>query len=433
MLGLFHYRVVLAISVLFCVSDITTANNVPVNRTVVDLIKDSSVMFSNLLDKANLVANISGPGPFTVFLPSIDALNKLSPRLASYLMSPDGADALESLLSYHIVTGYYDSTMLVDSAKLPTLEGGSLPVKVDGESVNIKRARVVNFDMQGSNGIIHVIDAVLRPGQGSTSPPSCNLCEDSSPLPNPNMQVDPSYTCAMLEELASSDNESCPIFQATAGLYCGCQNPIASESACRICAKNNGSGNGLLPYPAQMVSLGSQFDNGVASCIEAEFHTNSMKDQCPVLQAELFRGCCFGSIAQLLEENSRLAKFLPFVKGANLLDALAMPGNYTVFVPINRAIHKLSRKKRTHLLDPKNSNELMDLMDYHVVNGVINSSSFSNGDSIQTRQGGTIRVRVSKKNGRILVNKGKIVGTELVASNGVIHMIDAVLKPPPII
>jgi uncharacterized surface protein with fasciclin (FAS1) repeats len=308
-------------------------------------------------------------------------------------------------------------------------------VKVDGDIVSIKRARVVNFDMQGSNGIIHVIDAVLRPGKGSTSPPGCNLCEDSSPLPNPNMEVEPGLTCAKLEELASSapDYESCPSFQATVGLYCGCQNPIASESACRLCANNNGSGNGLLPDPTRMVSLGPQFDNGVASCVEAEFYANIMKDQCPFLQAELFRGCCFGTIAQLLEDNSMLSKFLPFVKGANLLDALAMPGNYTVFVPINRAIHKLSRKKRTHLLDPKNSYELMDLMDYHVVNGAINSSSFSNGDSIQTRQGGTIRVRVSKKNGRILVNKGKIVGTDIVASNGVIHMIDAVLKPPPII
>jgi hypothetical protein len=132
-------------------------------------------------------------------------------------------------------------------------------------------------------------------------------------------------------------------FQATAGLYCGCQNPIASESACRICAKNNESENGLLPDPTRMVSLGPQFDN-VVSCVEAEFYANIMKDQCPFLQAELFRGCCFGTIAQLLEENSMLAKSLPFVEGANLLYALAMPGNYTVFVPINRAIHKLSLK-----------------------------------------------------------------------------------------
>jgi uncharacterized surface protein with fasciclin (FAS1) repeats len=75
----------------------------------------------------------------------------------------------------------------------------------------------------------------------------------------------------------------------------------------------------------------------------------------------------------------------------------------------------------------------MDRMDYHVVNRAINSSSFSNGDYIQTRQGATIRVRVTKKNSRIFVNKGKIVGTDLVASNGVIHMIDVVLKPPKIV
>ena len=76
-----------------------------------------------------------------------------------------------------------------------------------------------------------------------------------------------------------------------------------------------------------------------------------MKDQCSYLQAELFSGCCSRTVAQLLEENAMLEKFLPFVKGANILDALGIiPGNYTVFVPINRAIHKLSPKKRTRLL-----------------------------------------------------------------------------------
>jgi transforming growth factor-beta-induced protein len=110
---------------------------------------------------ADLVDTLSGPGPFTVFAPTD----------AAFAALPDGAlddlladpDALAEVLTFHVVAGAFTAADVVGLTEVETVQGGTLDVEVDGDTVRIGGATVVATDVMASNGVIHVIDTVLLP------------------------------------------------------------------------------------------------------------------------------------------------------------------------------------------------------------------------------------------------------------------------------
>jgi uncharacterized surface protein with fasciclin (FAS1) repeats len=115
------------------------------------------------LKAADLVDTLKGPGPFTVFAPTDAAFAKLPPGTLETLLKPENKAKLQSILTYHVVSGKVMSGDVVklDSAK--TVEGGSLTIKTMNGGVMVNNARVVKADIAASNGVIHVIDTVLLP------------------------------------------------------------------------------------------------------------------------------------------------------------------------------------------------------------------------------------------------------------------------------
>lgn len=114
--------------------------------------------------KANLVDALSAAGPFTVFAPTNDAFNKLFNTLGVSGVSALTAEQLTPILLYHVVSGNVTSSQ-VSTGSVPTLKDGSnLNLLVNSMGVTINSGvNVVATDVQGSNGVIHVIDAVLLP------------------------------------------------------------------------------------------------------------------------------------------------------------------------------------------------------------------------------------------------------------------------------
>jgi transforming growth factor-beta-induced protein len=114
--------------------------------------------------KAGLADALSGNGPFTVFAPTNAAFNALFAALGVSGIDALTAEQLTPILLYHVVSGNVRSGQ-VSSGSVPTLKDGSnLNVTVSSMGVNINgNANVVAVDVQGSNGVIHVIDAVLVP------------------------------------------------------------------------------------------------------------------------------------------------------------------------------------------------------------------------------------------------------------------------------
>src|SRR5690349_11245082 len=109
---------------------------------------------------AGLVDTLKGQGPFTVFAPTDEAFAKLPAGTVEDLLKPENKEKLTAILTYHVVPA---KAMAKDVAGMPgakTVNGKELKLKVDGGKVMINDAVVTKADIEASNGVIHVIDAV---------------------------------------------------------------------------------------------------------------------------------------------------------------------------------------------------------------------------------------------------------------------------------
>jgi uncharacterized surface protein with fasciclin (FAS1) repeats len=108
---------------------------------------------------------LAGEGPFTVFAPTEEAfaaaLDALGVTAEELLADPN----LSSILTYHVVATEAPASVVVtlDGQDVETVNGAAVSVAVDGDSVTVNEANVVQVDIVGSNGVIHVIDSVLLP------------------------------------------------------------------------------------------------------------------------------------------------------------------------------------------------------------------------------------------------------------------------------
>jgi uncharacterized surface protein with fasciclin (FAS1) repeats len=117
---------------------------------------------------AGLVDTLEGKGPFTVFAPTNEAFNKLPAGTVDTLLKPENKAKLTKILTYHVVPGKLEESDLTDGKKLKTVEGDDLTVKRSGDKVMIVDAKGGSADItipnvNQSNGVIQVIDAVLMP------------------------------------------------------------------------------------------------------------------------------------------------------------------------------------------------------------------------------------------------------------------------------
>jgi uncharacterized surface protein with fasciclin (FAS1) repeats len=111
--------------------------------------------------EAGLVETLSGEGPFTVLAPTDDAFAALPEGLLDTVLADQ--ELLTSILTYHVLDGAVPAATVVTLESAATLQGEEIAIAVDGDTVTINGATVIITDIEASNGIIHVIDAVLLP------------------------------------------------------------------------------------------------------------------------------------------------------------------------------------------------------------------------------------------------------------------------------
>ncbi len=117
---------------------------------------------------ADLVDALKGEGPLTVFAPTDEAFAALPEGTVESLLLPENQELLTSILLYHVVAGSVMAADVVELDSATTLNGASVDVSVSDSGVMINNANVVQADVAASNGVIHIIDAVLLP----PSPPA---------------------------------------------------------------------------------------------------------------------------------------------------------------------------------------------------------------------------------------------------------------------
>ncbi len=115
------------------------------------------------------------------------------------------------------------------------------------------------------------------------------------------------------------------------------------------------------------------------------------------------------------------------VKAAGLVETLKGDGPFTVFAPTDEAFAKLPAGTVEELLKPENRSKLQAVLTYHVVPGKVLAKDVVKLQTAKTAQGQS--VRISSKDGQPMVDNARIVKTDIMASNGVIHVIDSVILP----
>jgi uncharacterized surface protein with fasciclin (FAS1) repeats len=114
------------------------------------------------LTAAGLIETLSGPGPFTVFAPTDEAFAKLPEGTVASLLKPENKDKLIAVLTYHVVPA---KVMAADvkTGPAPTVNSKELQITKSSGGVKVNDANVTATDIVSSNGVIHVVDAVILP------------------------------------------------------------------------------------------------------------------------------------------------------------------------------------------------------------------------------------------------------------------------------
>jgi uncharacterized surface protein with fasciclin (FAS1) repeats len=115
------------------------------------------------------------------------------------------------------------------------------------------------------------------------------------------------------------------------------------------------------------------------------------------------------------------------VQAAGLVDALKGEGPLTVFAPTDEAFAKLPAGTVENLLQPENKEKLKAVLTYHVVPGRVTAGEVIKLSSAPTVNGR--EVRIDAREGAVMIDNARVIQTDIMASNGVIHVIDSVILP----
>ncbi len=123
----------------------------------------SFTTLAKALQAADLVATLKGAGPFTVFAPTDAAFAALPAGTVENLLKPENKAKLQRILTYHVVSGRVSAAEVMKMKTAKAVSGDTLTIAARPGGVMIDNAHVAKADIAASNGIIHVIDAVVIP------------------------------------------------------------------------------------------------------------------------------------------------------------------------------------------------------------------------------------------------------------------------------
>jgi len=136
------------------------------------------------------------------------------------------------------------------------------------------------------------------------------------------------------------------------------------------------------------------------------------------------------NIVELAVGTESLSTLVAAVQAGGLVETLQGDGPFTVFAPTNEAFAKLPEGVVENLLKPENKDALVAVLTYHVVAGKVKSTDLSDGMKAETIEGSEITVGISY--GKVKIDNAKVAAADIMASNGVVHVIDTVILPPSI-
>lgn len=134
------------------------------------------------------------------------------------------------------------------------------------------------------------------------------------------------------------------------------------------------------------------------------------------------------NIVQVASGSADHSTLVAAVKAGDLVDVLSNAGPFTVFAPVNAGFDKLPAGTVDNLLKPENKEQLVNILEYHVSVAVYKAENFTDGQTIGQVNGDNIKISV--KDGKVMVNDKATIVASIPTTNGIIHVLDEVLLPP---
>ena len=382
--------------------------------------------------QAELLETLQGTGPFTLFAPTDQAFTDAGIDLAA-LDTVEGKAALTDILLYHVVSGEVPSSAVTECLTASTVNGNPISFTV-GDSVMVNDATVTLADVNTSNGVIHVIDKVLSPTETPRDIPrtaQCTGIHDSLVASViqagllPTLQSDGPFTVfaptdqAFIDAgivLADLDTAEGQATLSDILLYhvLNGEVPAANVTDCMSAPTVNGNplsftvGDSVMVNGATVVTADVATSNGVIHVIDKVLSPTSTPNDLPRTAQ------CTGI------HNSLVAAVIQ----AELLETLQGDGPFTLFAPTDQAFADAGIDLAT-LDTPEGKAALTDILLYHVHTGLVQSSNITEGMMLQMVNGDNTTLSLTTG-----INGANITLADVMTSNGIIHVIDAVLMPP---
>uniref|UniRef100_A0A8C9VZQ8 Transforming growth factor-beta-induced protein ig-h3 n=1 Tax=Scleropages formosus TaxID=113540 RepID=A0A8C9VZQ8_SCLFO len=369
---------------------------------------------------AGMTTMLESEGPYTLFAPTKEAFEKIPRATLTRILSDPVA--LKDLLNYHILRSIQCSEAIVAGTPMETLQGTMLEVGCNGKDMTLNgKAIITRKDQLGTNGVIHYINELLIPDSAKTV---LELAQGSAVTTATQLFID-----AGLEPNLSG-SEPLTVLAPLNEAFKGEEVPRRDRLLSNHILKGQHSSK-VLYHGQTLDTLGGLqlrvfiYRNNLCienTCIAAHdktgrFGTMFIVDK--VLTPPM------GTVMDVLKEDSRFSTLVGAIQRAGLTELLNQKGSYTVFAPTNDAFRAMPSGEYNRLMG--NTRQLTNMIKFHMGEEVLVSGGIGSQTWIKPLHGE--KLELSVRNSTVFVNKVPVAEADIMATNGVVHVVHSVVQP----
>ena len=403
------------------------------SNSIYDIVSNSSdhTTLKVAIDTCLLDGVLSGVGPFTLFAPTDAAFSALPSGTIPALLND--LTLLTQILEHHVVGDSVMSGMLSNNQLVTTLLGTDVTVTINSMGVFIDNAMVTVADIIADNGVVHVIDAVLIP----ISPTVYDVVANSADHAILKLAID---TCSLDGVLSGAGPFTlfAPTDAAFLALPSGTipallndlslltdilKHHVVGDSVMSGMLSNNQIVTTLLGTDVTVTinSMGVFIDNAMVTVADIIADNGVVH----VIDAVLIPASPITTVYDVVANSTNHTTLKAAIDACGLDGYLSGAGPFTLFAPTDAAFNALPAGTVTALLN--DLPQLTDILKHHVVGATVLSGSLTNNQIVTTLLGTDVTVTINSMG--VFIDNAMVTVADIVADNGVVHVIDAVLIP----
>ncbi|MEO2281547.1 fasciclin domain-containing protein [Pseudoalteromonas pernae] len=410
------------------------------------------------LEATGLDATLSDmDSQFTVFAPTDDAFALLGEDTINALL--EDPDTLSSILTYHVLGSRVESGAAIAAAgsTVETVNGASVGLSLSGDNLLVNTATVTSVDIYASNGVIHVIDAVLMPPKQSEEMPTMNIVETAVAAGN-FTTLAAALEAANLVTALSDESETYTVFAPTDDAFAA----LGEETINTLLANTDvlseillqhvvsGEVDAVTAFSLSGMQAETLSGNMIDIMIDPETDTLKFGDATvtmtdimttngiihvldTVVVGDVQVPAPAQSIVDIAVADGNFTSLVAALQTTGLDMVLAdMDREFTVFAPNDAAFEKLDQATVDALF--ADAEALSDLLLYHVLPDTTVQSdaaiAVANSDNPMITMANGDMATLSVQDNMLYIDQSQVIAANVAADNGVIHVVDTVLMPP---